>query len=154
MHLKTTEKPSVVKNAKVVKDMLNDLIGEVTVTEYGEKLKLDKKEFSEDTGTLWKSTIKESHTEKLKNFQDDVVSSVLTSMNLYFDAMKSSSYGSFFEISGKLINQLTIEIKDSYRVITGGLQNFHLTMDNRLFIRNQVDRYLKLDSRNPILSVV
>ena len=91
MHLKTTEKPSVVKNAKVVKDMLNDLIGEVTVTEYGEKLKLDK-ECSEDTGTLWKSTIKESHTEKRKNIQDDVISSVLTSMNLYFDAMKSRSY--------------------------------------------------------------
>ena len=128
---------------RIVKDILDYILRDANVTEYGELLKLKKSECSEETETVMATAShKKSHTEELEIFQDDVVSAVMTSMNQYFDVKKSSRKGTFLEIASELLNQLTFEIKESYRVHNEGLQNIHLTSDNRLSIRNQVECFL------------
>ena len=82
-------------NIIIVKHILDDIFEDATVTEYGELLNLKKWECSEDTEIVMAVTSHKSHTEELENFQDDVVSAVMTSMNQYFDARKSSRNGTF-----------------------------------------------------------
>ena len=134
----------------LMRDILNKLVEHVTTPEYKESKNLNgkyekKEEWFTNESALKTKTIQKSCNE-LERFQDDVVDAVITFIDVYYNAQTQNNQGTFFQIAGELINRLTKEIKDSYMTLHGGLQNICLTPDNRLFIRNQVERYFQLES--------
>ena len=136
-----------------VRDILNKVFEEAVAPEYEElcniKIKCEKKEELFVEPALSEITQKNLE-EELENFQRSVYSAVMNAMNIYYsgkyqeEPMKSGQ-GTFLQTAGEMINRLSKEIKDSYMVLHGGLQDIHLTPDNQLFIRNQVQRYLGQD---------